>query len=283
MGKRTSRTRRREPVRHPIPAARLRADPARGDRSRTGTLTEAQLIDGWTLESGVRLRLARTQDLPAVRELVPLAGVPFEDDIAAAIESGVAGAALLAGVRGGQDAFQRHLAEQFFTSQDGDQRVPFLHATVVLVAEHDNDGVIGVVVAYAPVAVIRQMVQQAGRLGIDATQIVLGGALGLVRIKALAVKPSARRHGVGAALLQLCRHLYAHCGYLTMYGQMPPTEGLDGFYRRHGFEVLEPGTGFDPWVVFGFHANIHPEPDERVFIADLPPQSRPVPGQRRPF
>lgn len=282
MAKRTSRTRRRDPVRHPIPAARLRADRSRSDRSRAAAVDEAQLVDGWVLESGVRVRLARTQDLQAVRELVPLTGVPFEDDIAAAIESGIAGAALLAGVRGGSEAFQRHMAEQFFASQDADQRVPFLHATVVLVAEHDHDGIVGAAVAYPPVAVIRQMVQQAGRLGIDPIKIVLGGALAIVRIKALAVKPSMRRHGIGGALLQLCRQLYAHCGYLTVYGQMPPTEGLDDFYRRHGFEVLAPGVGFDPWVVFGFHADIHPEPHERIFIIDQPPRPPQLPAARRP-
>jgi GNAT superfamily N-acetyltransferase len=105
----------------------------------------------------------------------------------------------------------------------------------------------------------------------------LTGGLGIVRIKALAVRPSMRRHGVGAALLQRCRQLYAHCGYLTVYGQMPPTDGLDDFYRRHGFDVLQQGAGFDPGVVFGVHADIHPEPHERIFITDEPPRSRPAP------
>lgn len=265
MTKRSTKTKRREPVRHPIPAAKLRADRSAVDR---GAVAVEQLLDGEPVQPGVRVRLARPDDLPALQVLTALAGVPFEDEIAAAIEAGHAGAALLAGVRGGQEAFQRHLLEQWIDHQADDQRVPFLHATAVMVADHEQHGTVGGVVAYPPVAVMRQMVQQAAPMGADPGSIVLGGAIGLVRVKALAVAESMRGNGIGGALLQRCRQLYGTCGYMIMYGQMPPSPGLDDFYRAHGFDVLEQGVGFDPWVIFGVHADIHPEPHERVFITD---------------
>jgi hypothetical protein len=41
---------------------------------------------------------------------------------------------------------------------------------------------------------------------------------------------------------------------------MPPTLGLDRFYRRAGFEVGDAGAPIDLWVVFGVHSRIQPAP-----------------------
>jgi hypothetical protein len=40
----------------------------------------------------------------------------------------------------------------------------------------------------------------------------------------------------------------AHCpwpGYFVLYGQTPPTPGLDAFYRRNSFEVPNVKAGMD--------------------------------------
>jgi hypothetical protein len=47
---------------------------------------------------------------------------------------------------------------------------------------------------------------------------------------------------------------------------LPPTLGLDRFYRRAGFEVGDAGAPIDLWVVFGVHSLIQPGADERVFL-----------------
>ena len=47
---------------------------------------------------------------------------------------------------------------------------------------------------------------------------------------------------------------------------MPPTPGLDSFYRQCGFTVLGPGEGLDPWIVFGVPSLISPGPNERIFV-----------------
>ncbi|MGW0486324.1 GNAT family N-acetyltransferase [Nonomuraea sp. NPDC003214] len=99
------------------------------------------------------------------------------------------------------------------------------------------------------------------------------GAIGLAKIKAVAVAEIERRRGIGAALLKRCRQIYVHCGYLLLYGAMPPTPGLGAFYRRQGFDVMEAGAPMDMWMVFGVHLSILPGADERFFFRRFPPGS----------
>lgn len=280
---------RRPPIRRPIPAARLHGD--RRAAARHDDLTEDHLVDGWLLPSGIRVRLARAEDIPAVQALTKLTGVDLEPEVTAAVEAGFAAAGLRAGLRAGKDGFTRHMGEQLFAAQSGDQRVPFQHATLVLVAEHDDQGVVAAVVAYPPIGVIQQLQQHAQDVGEgpqQALKILLAGATAIARIKALAVVETMRGAGIGAALLQRCWQVYDHCGYAIVYGQASPTPGLDRFYARHGFEVLQPGEGFDAWVVFGIHTQIRPDPDEQTFIrwpaSTSKPRhrDRPVPAPRRP-
>lgn len=93
---------------------------------------------------------ATATDLDAVAELVPLAGVTLEEELRQAVTDGTAGAALRAGLRAGRDGFTRHMAEQFFAHQDHEQLRPYLHAALVLVAEHRDQGIVGTLVAYPP-------------------------------------------------------------------------------------------------------------------------------------
>jgi GNAT superfamily N-acetyltransferase len=79
----------------------------------------------------------------------------------------------------------------------------------------------------------------------------------------IAVIERTRGQGVGAALLKRCKQIYIHCGYMLLYGQMPPTP--DALYRRSGFEIEEPGEPIDLWIIFGMHAKTFPGTDERIF------------------
>jgi hypothetical protein len=47
---------------------------------------------------------------------------------------------------------------------------------------------------------------------------------------------------------------------------MPSVPGLDAFYQRNGFEVLDEGAEFDLWVIFGIHSHVYADQDERFFI-----------------
>jgi hypothetical protein len=79
-------------------------------------------------------------------------------------------------------------------------------------------------------------------------------------------RPPGYRGGRGAGRAGARRQVYFHCGYLIVYGQMPPRPSLDAFYRRNGFQVLSKGEGLDLWVIFGVHSRIDTDHGERFFI-----------------
>jgi hypothetical protein len=263
VSKRSSKARRHEPVRHPIPPARLHAPQQRPAGNTTPTSDE--LKGGWSHTSDVQIRLARPEDLPHMRPLVALAGVELPSEVAGGVEKGIAAGALLAGLDGGRQEFTRHMATQFFEHQKNEQHVPFLHATLPLVAVHSTDGVVGTLVAYPPVGVVSQFLQQLppGKRRLEA---ILCGGTGITRIKAVGVQSNIRHEGIGSALIRCCRQVYERCGFFIIYGQMPLTQGLDSFYRKSGFKVLDLGEGFDAWVVFGTSTLIHAPKDERIFV-----------------
>ena len=135
----------------------------------------------------------------------------------------------------------------------------------------------GALVAYPPINVVSEFTDQIGRAAADQTgpmEVMLLGGIAIAKVKAVAVHESARGNGVGSALLDRCRQLYTRCGYMIVYEQMPLTPGLDAFYRKCGFAVLDQGVGFDPWVVFGIHSLIYPQADERMFVWERGPGDR---------
>jgi hypothetical protein len=232
-----------------------------------GQLTEDQLVHGWASAPETTMRLARPADMTAVRELVTLAGIDLEQELVAAVVDGTAAGALRAGLHGGCAAFSRDMAEEFFRNQDHDQLRSYLRASLPLVAEHQEHGIVGALIAYPPPRVAADHLAHTEHLSPDERiKILLGGGIGLAKIKALATAEHARGQHIASSLLTCCVQLYLHCGYQVIYGQMPPTPGLDTFYTRHGFDVLAPGEGLDLWVVFGVHSCIYPDPGERTFV-----------------
>lgn len=242
-------------------------------RPRTAQITERKLDAGWAATPGVRVRQAVPADMDAVRELATLAGVTLDGMLADAVASGTAGRALRAGLSGGQEGFNRHIAEQFIGHPD-DPMQAYLSAALVLVADDRDHGVVGTVAAYPPANLVQLHLDGARRRNItdprELNNMMMLGAIGLAKIKALAVAEPARGRNVGGSLFLRCRQVYFACGYIILYGQMPPTPGLDTFYRRNGFEVLDSGQGLDLWPVFGVHSRVDTDPGERFFIRYRP-------------
>ena len=175
------------------------------------------------------------------------------------------------GLSRGQEGFNRYIAEQLIAHPD-DPLQAYLSAALVLVAEDQAGG--GAVVAYPPANLVQLHIDGADRRGMtdsQLSQLMMLGAIGLAKIQALAVAESARGRHVGTALLLRSRQVFFACGYVLLYGQMPPVPGLDGFYRRNGFEVLGQGEGLDLWPVFGIHSMVDTDPDERFFLRYRPP------------
>lgn len=231
------------------------------------TVTERKLSDRWAAATRVRVCQALPADMDAVRELAPLTGVTIDDELADAVAAGTAGLALRAELAGGRDGFSRHLAEEFAAHPDH-SLIAYLSAALVLVAEHRDHGIVGTVAAYPPPNIAQAHLEAVGPgAGPDVQELLLlSCAAGLARVRALAVAGPARGLHVCSALLLRCRQVFFACGYAVVYGQMPPTPGLDAFYRSYGFEVLAPGEKLDLWPVFGVHSLIGADPGERFFI-----------------
>lgn len=125
-----------------------------------------------------------------------------------------------------------------------------------------------------PAHVSQQFVARAERSGADqreAWKLALSGAVALAKIDALPVEESARRSGVGAALLGRATKIYFANGYFYVYGQIAPDRPeLIAFYQRHGYEVRQPDEGLDLWVVFGLPGGIRPDRGERIFVRTDP-------------
>ena len=218
----------------------------------------------------VTLRWATGGDLPAVAALMSLSGVATLDpELATALANGVVGnahrAALAArGRENGAHTFLHAIAEQAAVK---DLRQAYLAAAVVLVADVADRQCVGTVVALPPPRVAAQFVDAigAGDGSRQANTMLLTGAIGLAKVHALAVADGARRDGIGGALINRVTELYFHNGFHCVYGQMPDQPGLAEFYRRHGFDVHEPGAGLDLWRIFGVPGGLVPAPNEQIF------------------
>lgn len=237
-----------------------------------GEITERKLVSGWAAAPDVQVRQAVPADLDAVGELAALAGVRLEGELVSAVTAGTAGAALRAGLRNGRDGFARHIAEQFIAHPDEPLHA-YLSAALILVAEHREQGVVGALIAYPPSNITADHLKHTRRTITDPRErakLMMAGAIAVAKIKAVAVTAAARSLGIGSSLLQGCQQVYFHCGYLMIYGQMPPMPDLDAFYRRNSFQVLDEGAELDMWVVFGVHSHIHADQGERFFIRQAP-------------
>lgn len=194
---------------------RLICDPEPVDSDQRTELTERKLLHGWASGSGrVSIRLAAAADLAAITRLLPAAEIELDDNLAAAIEDGTIGEAhrIALGARGpehGPSAFVHAMAEQFTCY---DVKRAYLAASLVLVADHRDSGVIGTIVSYPPPHVVGEVagmvtgipsgITAAGVLaGKQAEKMFMIGAIGLAKVQAIAVDQTARRGGIGAALL----------------------------------------------------------------------------------
>lgn len=246
-----------------------RASMSKGKRPRRAApagaqVTERALIKGWAGPPRIRVRQAVPDDLPAIAELAPLSGVELDDALVEAVRDGSSGIGLRTGIRQGQPGFHRHMGTEFIT---GGMVSAFMHASLVLVGDHRDRGIVGTLIAYPPGNLINELIG-SGRISPSeqgGQQVIMLGAVLLTKIKTIAVVEHARGQGVGAALLKRCKQVYSHCGYMLLYGAMPPTPGLDAFYRRCGFDIQQPGDPIDLWRVYGIPVMAVPGADERIF------------------
>lgn len=230
------------------------------------SVTEGELVQGWTTGFETTIRLATGSDVEAMGPLIELTGAPFDDYLATQLRSDGLAGGLRMGLRSGHEALMQDVAAASVAVTDGDIRPLYLRSALPLVAEHPVDGIVGALLAYPPTNVVERYYTAAARDGLKAQyKVALGGAISLIKIKAVAVADHARGHGLGTQLLQRCEQVYRQCRFRLLYGQIPPDSAAESFYARHGFEVKPLGGHLDLWVIFGTQGGVYADHGERLF------------------
>jgi N-acetylglutamate synthase-like GNAT family acetyltransferase len=219
----------------------------------------------WDHGPHIRIRQATPEDLAAIRELAPQAGegVELEQPIVDAVTKGFAADALRVGLHESISALHRKVGA--LLERSNNPLSAYMHVALALVAEHEDHGVIGTLLAYPPIRVVEPFRDVAITLGGSP----LVGVTDLVKVKAVVVAESARGGRIGSELLRRCRQIYFGCDYKLIYGQIEPSaQHLERFYRKRGFTVLDVDESIPLHSVFGFNAHLTAEDGQRMFMRE---------------
>lgn len=139
--------------------------------------------------------------------------------------------------------------DEFWASRAKDSKIVndlWHEMTIVLVAEVEGQ-VVGSIMIGPPRFQLVQYVNQCKEQGFkDPDQLhssVLMLSMGSAKLFSLAVDESARKQGVGKALVNAGFSIFEAGGYGIVWGQCPPS--ARGFYNRLGFEVLPMGHSLE--------------------------------------
>jgi GNAT superfamily N-acetyltransferase len=231
---------------------------AKNKRVRVSPVTADRLVTGWTGPGRTHIRLARPGDTEQVTGLLALADIPLDPAVGTVIEAGTVASTLLLGLNHGIDDMLRPLAEAAAAGEPDDAMAGLV---LVLVAE-GRDGLLrGVLQAVPPSNVLADGVEG----GVPLLNAVLGAAK-VAKIRALAVAEDARGNGIGQTLIRRSVRTYRQLGYLLVYGQFPTGSGLENYYARQGFTVLDEGQHIDlSRLGLPIHIRTDPSEPERLF------------------
>jgi N-acetylglutamate synthase-like GNAT family acetyltransferase len=210
---------------------------ARKNVVRVQPIATDRLVSGWSGPGGTHIRLARRSDIEQITGLLALAGIPLDPVVGAVIERGTVASTLLRGLDHGPEGMLRPLAEAVAADRPYEAMPGFV---LVLVAEDREGFVRGVLQAVPPDNVLADGIN-AGVPVLDA----VAGATKVAKIRAVAVGEDARGNGIGETLIRRALRTYLQLGFLLIYGQFPVGSGLERYYTRQGFTVLDEGQVID--------------------------------------
>lgn len=232
---------------------------AKKKRVRGLPATADRLIRGWAGPGGSRIRLARPGDTGHVTGLLALADIPMDPAVDAVIKTGTVASTLLLGLTHGNNEMLRPLAEAA-AAGNPDDAMPGL--VLVVVAEGRDGSLGGVLQAVPPTNVLADGVEG----GVPVLNAVLGAAK-VAKIRALAVAEDARGMGIGETLIRRSVGIYRQLGYCLVYGQFSTGSGLERYYSRQGFTVLDEGQHIDlTRLGLPIHIRTDPSEPERLFV-----------------
>jgi GNAT superfamily N-acetyltransferase len=232
---------------------------AKKKRVRVLPATADRLVTGWAGPGGSRVRLARPGDTDQVTRLLALADISLDPAVGAVIKAGTVASTLLLGLDHGTNDMLRPLVEAA-AAGNPDDAMPGL--VLALVAEGRDGSLGGVLQAVPPTNVLADGVEG----GVPVLNAVLGAAK-VAKIRALAVAEDARGMGIGATLIRRTVGIYRQLGYCLVYGQFPTGSGLENYYSRQGFTVLDEGQHIDlSRLGLPIHIRTDPSEPERLFV-----------------
>lgn len=200
---------------------------------RTIPLSADRLRAGWPGPAGTRIRRARAQDTEAADTLLEAAGVRLIPALRSAIEDGSEGAALLDGLDGTRETFQK----SFALHTAGHTGAESMSSTsLTLVATDSQDQPVGALSVTAPATVIGKAMD-SGYPGDRALAL----SLFIAKIHGLAVADDARGQGVAGALMKRAWQVYHQLDYFLLYGSYETHRDLGAFYTQCGYTVHAPG------------------------------------------
>jgi GNAT superfamily N-acetyltransferase len=251
-----SKNKPRRPVPHrrpPAPSRRPRIDLLRG-------------VPG---PPGVRIRYARPADLGPVQHLLPLAEPSLGEEGTMMLEHPGLAADLQRALRTGRRPSPTGVSAHPYDAM--------MTVSLLLVAVDEQDTVIGVLMALPPVRILGRFLQG----GVPLPDI-LTAAHTVMKIKGVAVDPTARGRGIGTALINLCVQLYTELGWRALYGQFDRRTGLDAYYSRLGFTVAGRFKGIDFDHLVAFPLRVRSLGNERLFVRWLNDVPAAEPGTDQP-
>jgi GNAT superfamily N-acetyltransferase len=204
---------------------------------RVPPITATRLINGWAGPGGTRIRLARPGDTEQVTGLLSLANISLDPAVGAVIEAGTVASTLLLGLDNGSEAMLHTLAHAVAADTPDD---PMSGLILVLVAESRDGFLHGVLQAVPPTNVLSDGIEAGVPL-----PTAVASAARIAKIRAVAVDREARGVGIGETLIRRCVRTYLQIGFQLIYGQFPLGSGLEKYYARQGFTVLDEGQNID--------------------------------------
>jgi GNAT superfamily N-acetyltransferase len=200
-------------------------------------MTADCLLKGSSGPGGTRIRLARPGDTGQVTRLLELVGIRLDPAVGSVIEAGTVASTLLLGLDHGADAMLRPLGEALAADSPEDAMAGLIW---VLVAEGQDGSLHGVVLAVPPTNVLADGIQ--GGVPVPAA---VAGAAKIAKVRAVSVAKDARGHGLGETLIKRTVRTYMHLRFRLIYGQFSIGSGLETYYARQGFTVLDAGQVID--------------------------------------
>jgi len=202
--------------------------------------------------------LARPDEGEAAGRLLTAAHHELSDETRLLMKTGAMGTTVMRGLDGGDEAIL-HDVVQAVAGRPLEE--VFGGLSVLLAAEDRGGELVGALTAIPPIRTLMYALDS----GVDQLQVLVM-AQAVIKIKGVAVAEQARRRGIGTALINRCVQLYSQLGWQMRYGQFAVGSGLEGYYSRRGFEVLDEGELISLRPLLDVPLSIHAMAGERLFM-----------------